>query len=180
MRKDLQTSVIAIVLLTLALGLAYPLLLMGTSQAVFGAKADGDRRLTAIKTKDPADFQPRPSATGYSTTATFFANLGPNSKAARAFYRGAIRRYLARNAQYNPGLTAARIPIDAVTHSASGVDPHISTANAAIQARRVAAVRHVGLAQVMRLVHASTDGRFLGLFGEPGVNVTTLNEALNR
>jgi len=70
--------------------------------------------------------------------------------------------------------------VDAVTFSASGVDPHISPANAAIQAHRIAAVRHLPLERVRQLISDHTDGRSLGLFGEPGVNVTELNLALDR
>jgi K+-transporting ATPase ATPase C chain len=77
-------------------------------------------------------------------------------------------------------LTASRVPVDAVTSSASGVDPHISEANAAIQAHRVAAVRRLPLAAVRELVAEHTDGRFLGVLGEPGVNVLELNLALDR
>jgi len=71
------------------------------------------------------------------------------------------------------------VPVDAVTASASGVDPHISQANARIQARRIAAVRHLPPQTVSKLVDQNTDGRFLGVLGEPGVNVTTLNLALD-
>ncbi len=79
-----------------------------------------------------------------------------------------------------PGLTAAKVPVDAATFSASGVDPHISKANAAIQAHRIAAVRQPSLDRVHQLISDSTDGRGLGVFGEPGVNVTKLNLALDQ
>jgi len=72
------------------------------------------------------------------------------------------------------------VPVDAATFSASGVDPHISKANAAIQAHRVAAMRHLPLSRVGRLISDTTDGRGLGIFGEPGVNVTKLNLALDQ
>jgi len=77
-------------------------------------------------------------------------------------------------------LTAAQVPVDAATFSASGVDPHISEANAAIQAHRIAAVRRLVPARVAELISDSTDGRGLGVFGEPGVNVTKLNLALDQ
>ena len=86
----------------------------------------------------------RPPAT--APTATFFSNRGPNSTAARYFYRDGLAAYLAFEGPYNPGLTNAKVPVDAVTTSASGVDPHISKANAAIQAHRIAAVRKLPLA----------------------------------
>jgi len=195
MRRDLAIAVRAIVLFTVVLGIGYPLLVTGIAQVAFGDQANGSqirqhgrvvgsRLIGAARTigdkPDPAYFQPRPSATGYSATATFFANRGPNAKAARHFYRDALAAYVALEGPYNPGLTAARVPVDAVTASASGVDPQISPANAAIQARRVAAVRRIPLARVRRLVRANTDGRFLGVIGEPGVNVPALNLALDR
>ena len=193
--KDLTTAALAIVLFTVVLGIGYPLAITGISQVAFGDKAAGSQikqdgkvvgsRLigaarTVGKKPDPAYFQPRPSATGYSATATFFANRGPNAKSARYFYRDGLAAYIAFEGPYNPGLTKARVPVDAVTASASGVDPHISEANAAIQARRVAAVRRIPLARVRQLVAADTDGRFLGVIGEPGVNVPELNLALDR
>ena len=128
---------------------------------------------------DPRYFQGRPSATGYSPSATFFSNRGPNSSAARFFYRDGLAAYVAMNAADNSGLEPAGVPVDAVTTSASGVDPHISEENAAIQANRVAAVRRLPVDRVRDLVEAHTDGRFLGLLGEPGVNYSQLNDALD-
>ncbi len=115
--------------------------------------------------------------TGYSANVTYFNNLGPNNKELSEFMEEALHAYLKLEGPYNPGLTAADVPVDAVSTSASGVDPHISEANAEIQAHRVAAVRGMPLQQVMDLVSDNTDGRFLGLFGEPGVNVVKLNIA---
>jgi K+-transporting ATPase ATPase C chain len=134
----------------------------------------------ALTAPDPRYFQPRPSATGYSATATFFANRGPNSAAARDFYRDALAAYLALERPHDPSLTARAVPVDAVTTSGSGVDPQISIANAHIQAHRVAAVRGIALARVDALVDQSTDGRFAGIAGEPGVNVLELDLALDR
>jgi K+-transporting ATPase ATPase C chain len=194
--RDLTTAALAVVLLTLVLGLAYPLAITGISQLAFGDKANGSQikqsggkvvgsRLigaprTIGKKPDPAYFQPRPSATDYSASATFFANRGPNSAAARFAYRDALAAYIALEGPYNPGLTNAGVPVDAVTTSASGVDPQISKANAAIQARRVAAVRKLPLARVQQLVDDNTDGRLLGVIGEPGVNIPELNLALDK
>ena len=132
-----------------------------------------------IKTPDPKYFQPRPSVTTYSADTAFFNNLGPNDKALMQQFKGYIRSYLALERPYDPGLTRRDIPVDAITTSGSGVDPHISEANARIQARRVAAVRHLPVARVEQLVSDHTDGRFLRLFGEPGVNVLELNIALD-
>jgi K+-transporting ATPase ATPase C chain len=135
---------------------------------------------TALTEPDPRYFQPRPSATGYSASVTYFANRGPNQGSTRDLTRQHLRDYLALEQPYDHGLTAARVPVDAVTFSASGVDPHISQANAAIQAHRIAAVRRLPLPRVQALISANTDGRGLGIFGEPGVDVTTLNHALDQ
>ena len=81
---------------------------------------------------------------------------------------------------YNPGLTVHDIPVDAVVTSASGIDPEISPAYAQLQARRVAAVRHLPLATVQKLISQHTVGRWIGIFGEPGVNVLELNLALDK
>ncbi len=132
-----------------------------------------------IKTPDPRYFQPRPSVTTYSADATFFNNLGPNSKELMQEFKGYIRDYLALEGPYDPGLTRREIPVDAVTSSASGVDPHISQANARIQAHRIAKVRGLSLDRVDHLINDRTDGRALGVLGEPGVNVLELNIALD-
>jgi K+-transporting ATPase ATPase C chain len=181
MKRNLITSALAVIVFTVLLGLVYPLVITGISQVAFGKNADGNPDLIAKDTKgNPRLFQPRPSQTDYNASGTFFSNRGPNQASARYFYRDQLAAYLKLNGPYNPGLTNAKVPADAVTTSASGVDPHISVANARIQARRVAQVRGLPLDRVDQLVAASTDGRFLGLLGEPGVNTTKLNEALGR
>jgi K+-transporting ATPase ATPase C chain len=125
-------------------------------------------------------FQERPSTgTSYAADASAFTNLGPNSKTARDTFKSNLASYLQLEKRYVPGLTAARVPIDAVTSSASGIDPQISQANARIQARRIAAVRGLPLTTVNKLIDDHTDGRFIGVFGEPGVNVLELNLALD-
>lgn len=152
------------------------------TQPVLGR--DGKQRKDSdgnpVTRPDQRYFQPRPSATGYSATVTYFGNHGPNQAATRELTRQNLRAYLALERPHDPGLRAAQVPVDAVTFSASGVDPDISQANAAIQANRVAAVRRLPLARVRALVAENTDGRALGIFGEPGVDVTTLNLALDR
>jgi potassium-transporting ATPase KdpC subunit len=191
MRRDLVTSVLAILVLTVLLGVAYPLVVTGIAQVGFPGRANGSKitvngrvvgsRLIGQDFRgERRYFQARPStATGYDAAATAFTNLGPNSQKARASFRASLRAYLARERPYDRSLTSARVPIDAVTSSASGIDPQISPANAHIQARRVATVRHVPLAVVDRLIARHTDGRFLGVLGEPGVNVLELNLALD-
>jgi K+-transporting ATPase ATPase C chain len=204
--KELLTATIAILVLTLVLGVAYPLVMTGISQVAFPSKADGSQvkvdgkvvgsRLIGkafvidtgkkdadgnpITRPDPRYFQPRPSQTNYSATASAFSNRGPNSAVGRFFFRDALGAYMALESRYAPGLTKAKVPVDAVTTSASGVDPHISKANAAIQAHRIAAVRHLPLDRVDKLIADNTDGRFLGVIGEPGVNVLELNLALDK
>jgi K+-transporting ATPase ATPase C chain len=191
MRRDLITSVIAVVVLTVLLGLAYPLVVTGISQVAFHGNANGQRitrdgKLVGSKIigqdfrGQKQYFQGRPStATSYNAAASAFTNLGPNSKDARDTYAKSLASYLKLERPYDPGLTAKAVPVDAVTSSASGVDPQISQANAEIQAHRIAAVRNLPLATVQKLIKEHTDGRFIGLLGEPGVNVLELNLALD-
>jgi K+-transporting ATPase ATPase C chain len=188
MRRDLLTSLLAVLVLTAALGLAYPLAITGISQVAFPGAADGsqvklDRKVVGSKLigqelEGRAFFHSRPSATGYSGDVTFFGNAGPNSAELRDAIRADLDAYLKLEKPYDRQLTRDAVPVDAVTESASGVDPHISEANARIQAHRVAAVRGLPLDRVEALVADHTDGRSLGLFGEPGVNVLQLNVAL--
>ena len=204
--KELVTATIAILVLTVVLGVVYPLVMTGISQVAFPNRADGSQvtvggrvvgsrligRAFAIDTgrkdsdgkavtrPDPRYFQPRPSQTDYSAGSTGFSNRGPNSAVGRFFFRDQLAAYMALEGRFDPGLTKADVPVDAVTTSASGVDPHISKANAAIQAHRIAAVRHLPLDRVDQLIADHTDGRFLGVIGEPGVNVLELNLALDK
>jgi potassium-transporting ATPase KdpC subunit len=201
MRRDLIPAAVAVVVFTILCGLAYPLLVTGVSQVVFPGKADGSlikrdgrvvgskligqefKRDTGKKDADgnpilvpiPRYFQSRPSATGYAADGTFFNNQGPNQKDLADQLRANADDFL----QQNPGTRRSDIPPDAVTTSASGIDPHISKANARIQARRVSRVRAMPLHRIAQLIDANTDGRFL-IFGEPGVNVLELNLALDK
>jgi potassium-transporting ATPase KdpC subunit len=216
MRRDIITSAIGILVLTLVLGIAYPLAITGVSQVAFPGNANGQKlyvngKLVGSKIigqqfadpvvkggkpvvdknggvggthlmPDPRYFQTRPSATvpADNASATAFSNLGPNSIATEQELKANIQAYLALEKPYDSGLTAAKVPVDAADSSASGIDPDISPANAAIQAHRVAAIRHLQLSQVMALVSTYTHGRGLGFSGEPGVNVLQLNLALDR
>jgi K+-transporting ATPase ATPase C chain len=201
MARDLRASIVAVVVFTLVCGLAYPLFVTGVGQVVFPGKANGSlikrngkvvgskligqdfERDTGKKDADgnpvlepiPTYFQSRPSATGYSANATFFNNLGPNQKDLADQLKVNADDYLRQNA----GTRRQDIPPDAVTTSASGIDPHISKDNARIQARRVAQARRMGRGRVLQLIDQNTDGRFL-FFGEPGVNVLELNLALDK
>jgi K+-transporting ATPase ATPase C chain len=135
-----------------------------------------------VTTPDPKYFQTRPSATvpADNAAASSFSNLGPNSVLTKDAIQANIKAYLALEKPYDPGLTTAKIPVDAANTSASGIDPDISVANADIQAHRVASVRHLPLSRVNQLVSTYTSGRGLGFSGEPSVNVVELNLALNR
>ncbi len=137
---------------------------------------------------DPRYFQTRPSATeggAYNAAASTFSNHGPNSTRTEEADAENIKSYLELNTapnkqEYDPGLTVAKIPVDAVNTSGSNLDPEISQANAWIQAHRIAAVRHLSLAEVDSLIAKYTSGRGLGFSGERGVNVLELNLALDR
>ena len=152
----------------------------GAAQALFPGEADGSlveldgevvgSRLAGQVFTSPALFHPRPSARPRPTTrsATTFANLGPNTDRAPGGGRGYIADALELEGSYTPGLRAQDLPVDMITTSASGIDPHISGANARLQAARVAAVREVPIERVLDLIDDNTDGRSLGFLGEPG------------
>jgi K+-transporting ATPase ATPase C chain len=190
MRRDLINSALAILVFTVLLGLVYPLATTGVAQVLWPGKADGSQiqrdarvvgsRLIGQDFKGrPRYFQSRPSATGYDPAATFFNNLGPNSRELERQFRKNLAAYLRRERPYDARLSRGDVPPDAVQTTASGVDPHISQANARIQAHRVAKVRGLRLGRVQQLIDANTDGRGLGVLGEPGVNVLELNLALD-
>lgn len=191
MLRDLKSSLVAVIVLTLVFGLAIPAIFTGFAQVAFSSQADGGlvkmngkvvgSRLAAQAFSKPQYFHERPSGTSppYNAGGTTFANLGPtNPDLAKAIKQRAAA-ILKLEGPYNSGLTIHDIPVDAVTTSASGIDPDISPAYAQLQARRVAAVRHLPLATVEKLISRHTDGRSLGFFGEPGVNVLELNLALD-
>jgi K+-transporting ATPase ATPase C chain len=191
MRRDITRTIIVVLATTIVLGLAYPLAMTGIAQLAFPSAADGSlvkrdgkvvgSRLLGQDFRDrPGYFQSRPSQTDYAADASAFSNAGPNSRALRDALIERAKAYVAREGRDNPGLDIARVPVDAVTTSASGLDPHISLANARIQAARVARVRGLPLQTVLDAVGANTDGRALDLFGDPGVNVLELNLALDR
>ena len=192
MLRDLRASVVAIVLLTAVFGFAYPGVLTGFAQVAFSHEANGSlitlngkvvgSSLAGQAFTKPQYFHERPSATSppYNAGATTFANLGPTNRELAKAVRERAQAILKLERPYNPGLTIHDIPVDAVTTSGSGIDPDISPAYARLQSRRVAAVRHLPLATVQKLVSENTTGRSWGFFGEPGVNVLELNLALDR
>jgi potassium-transporting ATPase KdpC subunit len=192
MLRDLKSSVIAVVVLTLVFGLALPALFTGFAQVAFSSQADGGlitvngqvvgSRLAAQAFTKPRYFHERPSATAppYNAGGTTFANLGPTNPDLAKNVRTAALAILKLERPFNPGLRIGDIPVDAVTTSGSGIDPAISPANAQLQARRVAAVRGMPLTRVQQLISDNTDGRSLGFLGEPAVNVLELNLSLDK
>jgi K+-transporting ATPase ATPase C chain len=190
--RELRRSVIAVIVLTAVFGLAYPALMTGFAQVAFSHDANGSllemngrvvgSRLAAQAFASPRYFHSRPSATApaYNAGATTFSNLGPTNPDLARNVRQQAQAILKLERPFNPGLAIGDIPVDAVTTSGSGIDPHISPAYARLQAPRVAAVRHLPLERVEQLVGENTDGRSLGFLGEPGVNVLELNLALDK
>jgi len=190
--RNLVSSVLAIVVVTAVFGFAYPALMTGFASVAFPHQAGGSlikvngkvvgSKLAAQAFTSTKYFHERPSATSpaYNAAGTTFANLGPTSPVLAKNVHAAAQAILKLEGPYNPGLTIHQIPVDAVTTSGSGIDPDISPAYAALQSRRVAAVRHLPLATVQKLISQNTDGRSWGFFGEPGVNVLELNIALDK
>ena len=202
MRRQLLPAIRMIAVATVALGLLYPLAMTGLAHGLFGDEADGslierDGRvigssLVGQAFAAPEYFHTRPSAAGplasgsrvdgapvdagdLGLAASGASNQGPSNPDLLAAVEERTAAYRAEN-----GLTHdVEVPIDAVTASASGVDPHISVANARLQARRVAEARGLDLTTVFELVADHTTGRSLGFLGEPGVNVLELNLALD-
>jgi K+-transporting ATPase ATPase C chain len=189
--RELRIAAIAAITFTVLLGIAYPLVVTGASQVVFPGRADGSfvraggrvvgsRLIGQDFKRDRGAFQSRPSVTGYAPDATLFNNQGPNQEALAKQLKGNVSAYLKREGPSTPGLTAAGIPADAVTTSASGVDPDISIANARIQANRVARVKRLPLATVRRLIDGHAHRPLFGLAGTRSVNVLELNLAVAR
>jgi K+-transporting ATPase ATPase C chain len=195
MRRQLAPAIRFFLALTVLVGVVYPLAVTGVAQGLFGHEANGslvkrngrvvgsellgqafNRTRGGGTVPDLSYFQPRPSAAGkgYDGTASGASNLGPTNP---AFLTQVSQRVQQYRRDYRLAPTVA-VPVDAVTASASGLDPHISVANARLQAPRVAEVRRLPLSRVLALIDAHTDGRSVGFLGEPGVNVLELNLAL--
>jgi len=214
MRAQLLAALRAVLVFTVLLGIAYPLVVTGVSQVVFGDEADGSlirdtdgevvgSELLGQTFSSPEYFHGRPSAAGggasgseieviddageptgetvlasaedISTAASGASNLGPTNEDLLALVDERIVAYREVNGLADDAL----VPVDAVTASGSGVDPHISVANARLQAERVADERGLPVAAVLALVEDHTSGRPLGVLGEEGVNVLELNLALD-
>jgi K+-transporting ATPase ATPase C chain len=203
MRRQLLPALVMVVVFTALVGLAYPLVVTAIAQGLFNDKADGsliERDGEVIGSSwigqpftEPGYFHPRPSATGYAPGPgyAYGSNEGPTSD---RFLTGeddpetpdvdesettGVDALVAAYREENGLAADAEVPVDAVTGSSSSLDPHISVANARIQARRVAETRGLELDAVLDLVEDHTYGRALGFLGEPGVNVLELNLALD-
>jgi K+-transporting ATPase ATPase C chain len=190
--KELFAEIRGAVFATLVLAIVccglYPLVIFGISQALFHDKANGSLILDSDGTVRgskllaqgfTADkyFHPRPSAagTGYDAASSGGSNLGPTSQKLNDAIKDRVDAYRKEN-----GLNADEsVPADAVTASGSGLDPHISLRNAELQTPRVAKARAVSVEKLRELIKQNTDARDLGLLGDPGVNVLSLNRALD-
>jgi K+-transporting ATPase ATPase C chain len=184
MLSTLRPAIVMVVLMTLLTGIAYPLAVTGIAQVAAPWQANGSlirhggtivgSVLIGQDFSDPRHFRPRPSATldaPYNAAASGGSNLGPTSAALSARVGAEVERLRAA------GMTA--IPADAATASGSGLDPHISPEYAKAQIARVAAARGMAEADLAALVERHTEGRLLGIVGEPRVNVLELNLALD-
>ena len=204
MRRQLLPALVMVLLFTVVTGGVYPLVVTAVAQIVFHDEANGSlverdghpvgSGLIGQPFDRPEYFHPRPSAAGagYDGSASSGSNLGPtNDKFLHGqaddpatpdvdeSFQGVEQRVAAYRAE-NDLPAGAPVPVDAVTASGSGLDPHISVANARLQAPRVARERGADTAAVVQLIDTCTEGRGLGFLGEPGVNVLELNLALDR
>jgi K+-transporting ATPase ATPase C chain len=180
---ELRISLVATFSLAVIVCGLYPLIMWVLSQGLFPNRANGSlviRKGTVIGSSllaqgfnDPRYFHPRPSAAGqgYDPANSGASNLGPLSQ---KLIDGAKQRIAAYRAENNLSPDAP-VPIDAVTASGSGLDPHISVQNALLQANRVTRIRGISKEVLYKMIEARTEGRDLGIFGEPGVNVLMLN-----
>ncbi|MEO8128518.1 MAG: potassium-transporting ATPase subunit KdpC [Bryobacteraceae bacterium] len=187
MLKELRTAFLITLIFTVITGLVYPLVITGIAQTVFTKAANGSlieangnvigSALIGQSFVKPEYFHPRPSAAGpqgYDAGGSSGSNLGPTNPALEK----RLQESAAAFRKENPSFTGP-IPADAITTSASGLDPHISPANAQAQAARIAAARKMTSEQVSALVSRFTEERQLGILGEPRVNVLTINMALD-
>jgi potassium-transporting ATPase KdpC subunit len=184
MRTQLWAAIKIFLAMTLLVGIGYPLVVTGIAQVAFQHEADGSlikergrvvgSELLGQQFTGDRWFQPRPSAANYDALASGGTNLGPTNPELIKTVKQRVAEYRDAN-----GLAAKEpVPVDAVTSSGSGLDPHISKLNAKYQARRVAEARGVSKQRLQRLIDDNTDDASLGFLGEPGVNVLKLNLAL--
>lgn len=186
---ELRPAILATLVLAVVCSALYPLVVFGIAQALFHDKANGSlivdpdgtvrgSKLLAQNFTDPKYFYPRPSAAGngYDAASSGGSNLGPTSEKLKNAIGDRIDAYRKEN---NLDANIA-VPADAVTASGSGLDPHISAHNAELQTPRVAKTRALSEEKVRELVRKNTEGPDLGFLGDAGVNVVTLNRALDQ
>lgn len=181
--KELRISLTATLLLAVILCGVYPMIVWVIAQGLFPARANGSLIVRNGKTlgssligqgfTDPKHFHPRPSAAGrgYDAGSSGGSNLGPVSK---RFVDEVGKRVIEYQSE-NDLASDERVPADAVTASASGLDPHITVTNAMLQAKRVAKARGMGVEAIMKKIESYTEKRTFGILGEPRVNVVMLN-----
>jgi potassium-transporting ATPase KdpC subunit len=187
--RSLMTAIKLTIVLAVLTGLIYPIVLVEIARAVFPTQAGGslvlrDGQVVGSSVigqnfSAPKYFHSRPSAAGdkgYDASNSGGSNLGPTNKALIEAVKSRLKGVL----EENPGTTPEQVPIDMVTASASGLDPEISPAAAELQVPRVAKARGMSEDDVRRLVEQATRGRWMGIMGEPGVNVFKLNLMLDR
>jgi K+-transporting ATPase ATPase C chain len=186
--RQFRPAVVSLVVLTVITGVAYPIVVFGFGQVLFNDNANGSlvevdgtvvgSELIGQGFAAPEYFHPRPSAagTGYDGAASSGSNLGPTNPD----YLASVQERAVAYREENGLPEDAQVPADAVTASGSGLDPHITVANAQLQAPRVADARGMSLDDVLAAVQDSIDERPLGVLGDPGVNVLRLNLALDR
>jgi K+-transporting ATPase ATPase C chain len=205
MLKEIMTAIKATLVLALLTGIIFPLVITGIAQLVFPEQSNGSlikneknviigSKLIGQSFNKPQYFHPRPSAagSGYAGEASGGTNLGPTSaklilgskddpktKDVDESFDG-IKQLAEKYRQENNLAADAKVPVDAVTRSGSGLDPDISNANAILQAPRVAKARNLPQDTVIDFVHRASEGRQLGFLGEPRVNVLMLNLALDK
>jgi K+-transporting ATPase ATPase C chain len=187
MFTELNPGLRMMLVMTVLTGVLYPAGVTTVAHIAFPDQAAGSliisngqvvgSRLIGQSFTRPEYFHPRPSAagTGYDAVASGGSNLGPTSQRLVERVRGAVARYREENRRY-----VGPVPADAVTASASGLDPHVSPANAQAQAARVAKARGVSAEHVLAMIAQHTEGRTFGFLGEPRVNVLVLNLDLDR
>lgn len=188
MRRQLFPALLVFVAMTVILGLVYPLVVLGIGQGLFHDQVNGSlvkrngkvigSSLLAQSFTKKEYFHPRPSAAGangYDASASSASNLGPTNPVLIKTVKDRVAAYRKENALGS----SAKVPVDAVTSSGSGLDPDISVANARLQARRVAEASGVSLKTVLGLVSSHTNDKQLGFLGEKTVNVLDLNLALD-
>jgi K+-transporting ATPase ATPase C chain len=187
--RALMISIKMTIVLTILLGIIYPLAMTGLANVLFPHQAQGSlierdgkvvgSELIGQTFAAPGYFHSRPSAAGdkgYDASNSSASNLGPTNKTLISTVQQRLKDVL----ESNPGTNASEVPIDLVTSSGSGLDPEVSPAAADIQVARVAKARGIGEDDVRLLIRQNTRARYLGVLGEPGVNVLTLNLALDK